>query len=416
MYRHNLKYVILLLLLMLLGTMARAQRHEILDSRIASLQVTAGDDWLHLPVITLDQQTPVWVSFDDLTHEYHRYLYKIEHCEADWTPSDQLFSSDYCEGFAQDITIDDYTQSINTTQLYTHYNLQIPNDRCRLKMSGNYLLTVYDGNDNDRPVLKVCFMVVEPTVGIGMEVVTNTDADINGRHQQLNLSLKYGGLTVNDPTTQIKTVVMQNGRWDNAVMNARPQYVMDTGLEWRHCRDFIFNGGNEYRKFEMLDPTHPTMGIEHISWDGSRYNAYIWPDEPRPSYVYDEDANGAFVIRNSDNSEIDYTSEYIMAHFTLHSPRLPGRVYINGAWTLGRFEPAYEMLWNDSAQCYEGAVWLKQGYYSYQYLWAKPDGTWATVPSEGNFYQTENEYDVLVYYRGRIDRSDRLVGYARLGK
>ena len=414
MFRHNIKYIVLLLYLVPCCTEVWAQRHEILDSRIASLQVTAGDDWLHLPVIELTQQTPLLISFDDLTHVYHRYLYKIEHCEADWTPSEQLFSSDYCQGFAQDNTIDEIAQSINTIQPYTHYSLQIPNDKCRLKMSGNYLLTVYDGNDNDRPVLKVCFMVVEQLVGIGMEVVTNTDADINGRHQQVNLSLKYGGLTVTEPTTQLKTVVMQNGRWDNAVVNAKPQYVMDDGLQWLHNRSFIFNGGNEYRKFEMLDPSHPTMGLESIDWDGKRYNAHIWTDEPRFSYVYDEDANGAFVIRNSDNSEVDYTSEYIMVHFRLRSPLLPGDIYIAGAWTNDRLLPIYKMQWNDVDQLYEAALWLKQGYYNYQYVWRKTDGTLAPVPSEGNFYQTENEYTTLVYYRGLGDRSDRLVGYTRL--
>ena len=137
-----------------------AQRHEILDERIASLQVMAGDDWLNMPVISLGQQTPVVISFDDLTHEYHRYCYKIEHCEADWTKSEELFASDWCEGFTDGNTIDDIEQSLNTNQLYTHYRFEIPNQKCRLKMSGNYRLTVYDANAGDKAVLTACFMVV----------------------------------------------------------------------------------------------------------------------------------------------------------------------------------------------------------------------------------------------------------------
>ncbi len=411
-----IKSIFLFLLLATLPLASMAQRHEILDERIASLQVMAGDDWLNMPVISLGQQTPVVISFDDLTHEYHRYCYKIEHCEADWTKSEELFASDWCEGFTDGNTIDDIEQSLNTNQLYTHYRFEIPNQKCRLKMSGNYRLTVYDANDGDKAVLTACFMVVEPLVGIGIEVVTNTDADINGRHQQVNMNVKYSQLNVTDPMTQIKTVVMQNGRWDNAVVNAKPQYVMDDGLQWLHNRNFIFNGGNEYRKFEMLDVNHPSMGLERIDWDGSKYHALIWPDEPRPSYVYDEDANGAFYLRNSDNHQNSYTSEYLLAHFRLMSPRIPGTIYLNGVWTYDRFQTSYQMHWNEDLKLYEADVWLKQGYYSYQYLWEQTDGSLIPVPSEGNFFQTENQYQALVYFRGSGERTDRLVGYCVVRK
>lgn len=390
-----------------------AQRHEILSPTITSLQVVAGKDWL-LPPITQLGGEPINISFDDLTHEYHRYTYRIEHCEADWTTSEEIFTSDYCEGYYEDNPIDDLVESINTNTLYTHYSLQIPNERCRLKIGGNYRLTVVDNNNDDTPILTVCFMVVEPLMKVALSMTTNTDYDINKRHQQITMDLKYGNLTVTSPETQIKTVVMQNGRWDNAVVNAKPQYVMSDGLRWDHCRDFIFNGGNEYRKFEILDPEHPTLGIETISWDGENYNAMIWTDEPRQSYVYDEDANGAFYIRNSDNFENDYSSDYILTHFRLKSPHLEGKVYLNASWTYDRFEPKYEMQYDDLAQLYTTTLPLKQGYYSYQYLWLRNDGTTAPVPSEGNFYQTENQYQALVYYRPIGGRTDRLVGFGQI--
>ena len=140
----------------------------------------------------------------------------------------------------------------------------------------------------------------------------------------------------------------------------------------------------------------------------------MWPDEPRPSYVYDEDANGAFLIRNSDNVEIDNTCEYLMVHFRLYSQRLPYDVWLNGAWTYDNFAPKYLMTWNDEQQLYEADVWLKQGYYNYQYLTLTPEGSYVVVPSEGNFYQTENQYQALVYYRAPGGRTDRLVGYANV--
>ncbi|MDD4534266.1 MAG: DUF5103 domain-containing protein [Prevotella sp.] len=405
-----------LLFVLCISMVLMAQRHEVLSPRIASLQVTAGDDWQSIPIITLGQETPIVISFDDLTHEYHRYSYRLEHCEADWTISDQLFDSDFCIGFSSGNTIDDFEQSTGVNQLYTHYQLQIPNRKCQLKMSGNYRLTVYDEQNDNTEMFKAYFMVVEPTMHVGLNMTTNTDADINGRHQQLEMRLNYGGTKVTEPTTQIKSVVLQNGRWDNAVVNSQPQYDMGDGLQWSHDRDFIFNGGNEYRKFEMLDVTHTTMGLESISWDGKMYHAFIWTDEPRPSYVYDEDADGAFALRNSDNIENDTQSEYIMTHFRLKSPRLSGDVYMNAAWTNDRFLPQYKMQWNDDTQQYEAELWLKQGYYSYQYLLMQPDGGVTPVPSEGNFYQTQNSYQALIYYKGNGERADRLVAYGALNQ
>ena len=388
-----------------------AQRNDILDKNIASLQVVANNDWLSLPIITLNSNDFVNISFDDLTHEYHRYCYKIEHCEADWQTSSALFESDYIDGFASGNTIDDVQESTNTVQLYTHYKISFPNNKCRPKISGNYRVTIYDENDEKHVVCRAYFMIVEPSMAVHLNVTTNTDIDINGKHQQVEMAVDYGNNIVSNPQTQIKTVVMQSNRWDNAVVNARPQYIKANGLQWIHCKDFIFDGGNEYRKFETLDVTHTTMGLESINWDGHNYHAWIWTDEPRPSYIYDKDANGAFLIRNSDNINNDVNSDYIITHFRLKSPQTADPIYINGFFTNDRFLPQYEIKWNEKNQQYEGELLLKQGYYSYQYLMMKPEGKLKPVPSEGNFYQTENTYQALIYFKANGDRTDRLVGY-----
>ena len=410
-----MKKTLLILLSLILVKNVSAQRNEIYDRGIASLQVVAGQQWLSLPIIKLGSHGPnerINISFDDLTHTYHRYVYRIEHCEADWTVSDQLFSSDYIEGFQDGNTIDDIVESINTNTLYTHYSLQIPNEQCSLKMSGNYKLTVYDENDGDRPMFTACFMVIEPAMGVALDVTTNTDIDINKAHQQVSMQVNYGGINVTDPMSQIKTVIMQNRRWDNAKVNPRPQYIMPDGLKWEHNRDLIFQAGNEYHKYEILDVDHPSMGIDRIVWDGNDYQVYPYVCTPRPNYLYDEDANGAFYIRNSDNIENDISSEYVYVHYTLKTPqRFAGDIYVNGAWTNDQFTPEYLMTYDEINKCYTATIRQKQGYYSYQYVLVDVNGVSQAVPSEGSFYQTENKYQALVYYRGRGDRTDRLVGY-----
>ena len=390
-----------------------AQNNVIKSDNIASLQIIAGNKWLSLPIIKLNGTDQINVSFDDLTHQYCRYAYKLEHCEADWTVSNGLFESDYCEGFADGNTIEDVEESINTNTLYTHYKFSIPNERCKPKISGNYRLAVYNENEGDT-VFTACFMLVDPQMKVSMSVTGNTDIDIYHSHQQVAMAIDYGEVRVTDPARQLKTIVLQNGRWDNAVTAPRAEYVNTEGQSWKHCRQLIFDGGNEYHKFEMLDLSHTTMGLDSIFWDGSEAHAYVMADLPRPNYVYDESANGAFYIRNSDNIDNTFTSDYAWVHFLLQAPRQQGDVYLNGAWTQDSFLPPYRMEYNEAAKAYEGAVLLKQGYYSYRYVVVNADGTTKPVTTEGSFYQTRNKYQVLVYYKGVGDRTDRLLGYGEV--
>ncbi len=396
---------------------AMAQQHEIYNQRIKTLKVVRGTDWLAMPITQLDGQA-INIDFDDMTHDYHRYSYKIEHCDANWNVSTNLFDTDFLQGFNGELTIEDAELSTNTNHQYTHYHLSIPNHQVKIKMSGNYRLTVYDDSSNTpepTKMLTACFMVVDPIMNINADYTTNTDIDQMKSHQQVKFNLDFGSLRITSPN-EIKTVVLQNGRWDRAIMNTKPDYISANRMEWRHARPLIFEAGNEYRKFEFLDTDHPTMGIDDIQWDGSDYHVYIQTDTPRPSYIYDESAKGAFYIRNSDNTENNTTSEYAQVHFTLQAPQQKGDVYINGDWTYDSFLPAYRMVYNEPSHSYHATILLKQGYYSYQYLLQKKDGNIEPLASEGNFHQTKNRYEILVYYRATNERADQLVGYGSIEK
>ena len=399
--------VILSFLLCITMTLS-AQRNEIFSSDIATLQVHNTQQLrAMLPVIQLNSGEQIQISFDNFRHEYHRFTYKITHCEADWSPSTQLFSSDYLEGFSDNLVIEDIQESVNTNVEYTHYSFRLPNDQCRITQSGNYKVSVYDEDEN--LMLNACFMVVDPTMHVELSSTSNTDIDFNRVHQQVEMKLKYGNLPVIAPNNQIKTVVLQNGNWNDARVNMKPQFVLRDGLQWQHCRGFIFDAGNNYRKFECLSVDHPTMGIETIDWDGSNYHAHLWPDLPRRNYLYDESAQGVFVIRNSDDNGNDYLSDYIIVHFTLQTDATNDEIYVSGGFTNYRLLPQYQMKYDAVTGNYTLSLLMKQGYYSYEYVRRNTDGSIQLLPSEGNFYQTKNQYQALVYYRGTGERTDRLV-------
>lgn len=401
-------------LLLLCCNASWAQQNRIIHSNIASLQVVAGNKWLEPPVISLNDNTPINISFDEKSHNYHRYVYTVEHCEDDWSVSKQLFKSDYIRGFSDYLNIEDIQPSINTNTEYTHYSFSIPNESCQLLMSGNYRVTVYDDNNNDSKILVAHFMVVDPKVKIGIEATTNTDLDINNRHQQLNIVLNYPPNISQNPKEEFKIVVTQNNRLDNIRKDFMPQIVTTESMIWQHNKQLIFDAGNEYHKFETLHTSQPSMGVERMVWNNNSYNAFLWPTTARFAYVYDEDANGAFYIRNSDNIENNTASDYINVHFTLAIPQQVGEIYLNGQWTNNSFTEKYRLTYNEDIKAYTAVVNLKQGYYSYQYLLKTPNGTITTLPTEGNFFQTENTYQTYVYFKGNGERTYQLVGFKQI--
>ena len=397
-----------LFILSLLCPLALSAGNRIFSPQIKSLQAVVNQDFLSPAVMRLHTDDILQIAFDELSHDYHRYAYTIERCEADWTPSEEMFESDWLEGFNA-IVIDDHEQSVNTIIPYTHYQLQIPNDQCRLKMSGNYRLHIID-DESQKELACVEFMVTDQTMSLFMEASTNTDIDHNISHQQLSISLNYNNHIVTNP----RMVVRQNDREDNSRLHVSPSFIQANGLRWQHHQQLIFDAGNEYHKYEVLDPSHPTMGIDYINWDGEQYQVYPFINEPRPHYIYDEDADGAFYIRNSDNRENDTASEYVWVNYRLKAPELPfGRIIIQGMWTTEAPE-TYLMSYDETERLYTASILQKQGYYSYQYLWQDQDGHLQTLPSEGNFYQTENRYQAYIYYKGTGERTWRLVSYRQL--
>ena len=401
-----------LFVLSLLCPLALSAGNRIFSPQIKSLQAVVNQDFLSPAVMRLHTDDILQIAFDELSHDYHRYAYTIERCEADWTPSEEMFESDWLEGF-NTIVIDDHEQSVNTIIPYTHYQLQIPNSQCRLKMSGNYRLHIID-DESQKELACVEFMVTDQTMSLFMEASTNTDIDHNISHQQLSISLNYNNHIVTNPQEQIRMVVRQNDREDNSRLHVSPSFIQANGLRWQHHQQLIFDAGNEYHKYEVLDPSHPTMGIDYINWDGEQYQVYPFINEPRPHYIYDEDADGAFYIRNSDNRENDTASEYLWVNYRLKAPELPfGRIIIQGMWTTEAPE-TYLMSYDETERLYTASILQKQGYYSYQYLWQDQDGHLQTLPSEGNFYQTENRYQAYIYYKGTGERTWRLVSYRQL--
>ena len=255
--------------------------------------------------------------------------------------------------------------------------------------------------------------MLENKIGLNLSVSPNTDIDQYSIHQQLDFSINYQSYSVHRPEEEFHPVVLKNRRWDTRVEGLTPTYTKSNELIYSHNRALIFDAGNEYRRFEILDEYVPTMNVESMSYHEPYYHATLMTDEPRRNYIYDQDQNGRVYIRNGDNVDNDTESDYFITHFTLQMPELEGgSVYLNGDLTYNSFSETYEMEYDYERGSYLLSLPLKQGSYNYQYVFVGDDNDWADgSETEGNFYQTENEYSVYVYHRPFGERYDHLVGY-----
>lgn len=399
-----------LLMVLCLHTYLYAQVQRIFDSSVRTLTLVVDDDPTLPPILSLAKRQGVEISWDQMSHDFHRYRYHIEHCNWDWTPSEGLFESDYLAGL-NDQLVEDCEKSFNTTQIYTHYSLSLPNRETRFLLSGNYRVQVFDENDEENPVLEAQFCVYENTAGIRSEISSNTDIDFNGQHQQVSLAIDYGTLDVIDPSQDLHTVVMQNRRHDNCVSDLAPNIRSGKGIEFTHNKNLIFKAGSEFHHFEILDVHRTSTGVDRMDWIDPFYHASLFPDQPASNYSYTEDQNGVYVLRSADDTDDAFTAEYVVVHFTLQTPRLPGGdVYVCGQWTGQTLSPDCKMEYDEDNFEYHASILLKQGYYSYQYV--QEDGS--TARTMGDFYETENEYSIFVYFRGQGARYDRLAGYSRV--
>ena len=366
-----------------------------------------------------DEENTLEISFDEMSHDVYQYSYRVLHCNMDWTESD-ISSYEYVDGFTTADVID-YEHSVNTQQAYTHYSFAFPNQDMQLKASGNYVVQVYEDGDQEQVVAEVCFSVVEPLVGIDAKVRANTDIELNGRYQQLDIDVHTKALGVRD-AQDVKVVVQQNGRWDNQVVLEKPTFVEPNRLRYVNQKALIFEGGNEFRHFDIYSAYYAGNHVDRVVYKQGEYHALLDVDEVRGTenkyaaregtpYLTERDANGQWIVNCEKTDYVDTDAEYMWVHFVLPVERfvMDGHVFVSGELFGNQYGALNRMEYNAEQKCYYLYAYLKQGGYDYMY-YVQGKNCMTMLPLEGSHWQTENEYSVWVYYRPFGARYDRLVG------
>ena len=387
---------------------------HVFDARIKTVQLYK-DGWnLSYPIMKLNSNEKLVLNFDLMGDQPESYYYTFIHCDKDWKKSD-VSQNDYMTGYTEN-PVEDYENSFNTTVSYFHYKLSFPNDRVSLKLSGNYILFIYPADKPEEPVITQRFIVTEDATKIDITVHRPQMTKENNTHQQVDFAVNYTGLQINDPYRNLYAFILQNGRWDNAKRNLKPDFYGNNELKYNSLTDKnIFQGGNEYRYFDIKSIRYKSEYVKQIDFASPNYNVYLYPSDNRElkPYFYWQDFNGKYYIAFQEGHKPDIEADYVYVYFTLPSDKFisGGKMYISGSLNNWAFDKNNLMTYNSERKEYECTMLLKQGWYNYEYVFQK-DGEANGIATlfEGSHYETENDYIVLIYYRNPRDRYDRVIG------
>lgn len=366
------------------------------------------EDQIKPAVLAIDQNVPLLLSFDQLYTEYEDFKVKIVHCNYNWEKS-LLSDNEFLYEF-NEFPIRNYEVSFNTRTEYTHYRFTVP----KVKLPGNYLLVVYRGSNPNDLILTKRFMVYTSQAGLAPEVEVSSDVSKRRSHQQINFVINYKNLEVLNPIEDIKVVIRQNERWDNAITALKPTFLRENErmLEYEHFNlENNFPGGNEFRFFDLRTINYTGQNVSGIEKKPNRVDAFIFKDKNRGDEVYGQfnDINGDFLVNNLETSPPQTTSDYVNVHFFLELEKIRDDIYISGELTNWRFTNNNLMRYDEELEGYTGSLLLKQGWYNYIYY--TPESSAGPYSLEGSFFETENKYEFFVYFRPPGTRADQLVGY-----
>ncbi len=180
-----------------------------------------------------------------------------------------------------------------------------------------------------------------------------------------------------------------------------------------------FPGRNEFRRFDTRSLRLKSERISQIYRDTGNTVVLLGdPNRNTPAYSFQFDNNGQFFVMNTDPNGNDprRDADYAQVYFSLAANKnaTEGSAYIIGQFNNFKIDANSKMDYEPGRGRFYTNLYLKQGVYDYQYVWVDKNNKPDDIILEGTYFETQNEYQVLVYYRPVNARWEELVGYSLL--
>lgn len=405
----SMTFVILLISSLLKG---QVLKDSVAFDYLKTVQIAPVGAPLDFPAFELGVKNGLEFSFDDMAYEWNNYAYKIYHCTKDWEKSDLLINQ-YLDGFDGNY-LNNFSISVGTFVPYTHYSLRIPNADASLRISGNYILEVYQNDDPTDLIIRRRFIVYEDLVMPSVQVLRAADLTNFSTQQMVNAKVALAGYPIQDFFQDLDLSILQNRRWDNALNRLKPTFINDGMLEYNFLGEYAFEGGVEFHSFDTKRLNQVGMGVK-VSQLDTCWSVYL--EEKKNSsisvYSFQNDINGRRLIQRADVGNPDLAGDYCWVDFYFESPELEVPVYVYGQLSNWKLDLEFKLTYNNNKQAYTGKALLKQGYYNYIFAHPGTHSGVSTALTEGTHWQTKNDYTLIMYNRGMGLRYDRIIGYLK---
>lgn len=411
-------YLFLILISIHLFAQPNINIDAIYKNNIRSVRFNMSGKQLSMPVYNLNSGDLMDLSFDDMDGDVKNYYYSYQLCDYDWQPVD-MNPFEYTKGFSQQ-QITSYQYSSLSYVHYTHYNITLPDPSSLPTLSGNYILKVFLNGDTTQLVFTRRLLVLDTKATVAAQVIQPFTLNRAKTQQRIKFAVNINGLDMFNAGQQVKVRVLQNNRWDNSQGTLQPVFIRGSILDYDAEDNFVFPGSNEWRWVDLRTFRLQTDRVQKLNNSKDLTEIYVKPDIDRSSqqYFFYTDLNGQYTITNTDNVDPNYQADYAKVHFSFLPPNQTAYtnkdLYLIGQFTDYILSDATKLQFNPVKNDYETTALLKQGYYDYGYLLVDKNDPAQRTELDGNHFDTENSYTILVYYKSFSDRNDRLIAISRI--
>lgn len=370
---------------------------------IKSVQLYRKGSRINPPIIELGSNEKLVLEFDELTSVSGQYRISLTHHNKNWEESglpelwvyngvNELFlrgGSDN-QGFKPD---------------YFHYRFEFPNRDLSFKVSGHFLLHVFDYQSGTE-LFSLPFFVseAEGDLTISSETLYNQSEEGSTKDQL------FGRYTypefVEFPRFDLTYGFVQNRFWKQLKNAGQISFTGEDFTEFHLSRDNAFPGNFD---FSFLDLTELSLQNEQIyNFEPARIPPKVTLKDDFLNFLAEPKPRSASES-GLPNNDLDARYADVLFRLNTGDPLLQSTsVYLIGDFNQWSISERNQLRYKRDLGVYETTALIKEGTYSYKYVTLE-NGRINELRLSDSLTKRNQEYIGFVYYRDPQYQYDRIL-------